>query len=379
MPVVISDRLVKRGLTFWITYPKIMTLSRRRFVFGSAAALAGKRPNFIVLLTDDQRFDTVRALWGGQVLTPHMDRLVRRGVAFTNACTQGGLTGAICMPSRAQLLTGRSVFRVHQGIVERQERPDPEMVTFPETLRRAGYQTFATGKWHNGAALFQRSFESGDNIFFGGMGDQIQLPVQPYDASGKYPKERVRPAGKFSSELFSDTAVRFLRERDRSKPYLLYVAYTSPHDPRMAPARYADLFPPSGLKLPKNFLPQHPFDNGEMKVRDEMLAGFPRTEDEIRKHLAGYYAMIAEVDAQIGRVLDAIDDDNTYVIFAGDNGLAVGQHGLMGKQNHVRPQPARPAHHQRTGGAKRPSSSDAMPPDGCVSDRCRVSGSGDER
>jgi arylsulfatase A-like enzyme len=89
--------------------------------------------------------------------------------------------------------------------------------------------------------------------------------------------------------------------------------------------------------VPKNFMPVHPFDNGEMKVRDEMLAPHPRTEAEIRKHIAAYYAMISEVDAQIGRVLDAVERSgeagNTYVMFAGDNGLAVGQHGLMGKQN----------------------------------------------
>lgn len=84
-------------------------------------------------------------------------------------------------------------------------------------------------------------------------------------------------------------------------------------------------------------MPQHPFDNGELKVRDELLAPFPRTEAEVRRHIAAYYAMISEVDAQIGRVLDAVEASphsaNTYIIFAGDNGLALGRHGLLGKQN----------------------------------------------
>ncbi len=105
----------------------------------------------------------------------------------------------------------------------------------------------------------------------------------------------------------------------------------------MAPKRFADMYSPEKMALPKNFMPQHPFDNGELKVRDELLAPFPRTEAEIRSHIAAYYAMISEVDFQIGRVLDALDASphaaNTFVIFAGDNGLAVGQHGLMGKQN----------------------------------------------
>jgi arylsulfatase A-like enzyme len=316
-------------------------MTTRRSFLGSLCAAplaaASRPPNFLFLLTDDQRFDTIRALGNSEVATPNMDRLVRRGVAFTHAQTQGGLTGAICMPSRAQILTGRTVFEVHHDIVDRQQNPDPAVLTFPEQLRKHGYETFHTGKWHTGPALFQRSFGNGAEIFFGGMSDQLKMPVQDYSPDGRYPKERARTGEKFSSELFSDAAIRFLDTRDKSKPFLLSVAYTSPHDPRMAPARFAAMFPPERVALPKNFLPQHPFDNGEMKVRDELLAPFPRTPEEIRRHIAGYYAMIAEVDYNIGRVLDALEKsgeaDNTYVLFAGDNGLAVGQHGLLGKQN----------------------------------------------
>jgi arylsulfatase A-like enzyme len=91
------------------------------------------------------------------------------------------------------------------------------------------------------------------------------------------------------------------------------------------------------VELPPNFLPEHPFDNGELRVRDEVLAGFPRDADEVRRHLGAYYAMVSHLDAHIGRVLDALRRaglaDDTLVVFAGDNGLAVGQHGLLGKQS----------------------------------------------
>ncbi len=84
-------------------------------------------------------------------------------------------------------------------------------------------------------------------------------------------------------------------------------------------------------------MPEHPFDNGELKVRDELLEKWPRTEKAIRRHLAEYYAMITHADAQMGRVLDALREsgqaENTIIVFAGDNGLALGQHGLMGKQS----------------------------------------------
>jgi arylsulfatase A-like enzyme len=306
-------------------------------VWPKSGAAAPQRPNFLILLTDDQRFDTIRALGQSEVVTPNLDRLVKRGVTFTHCQTQGGLSGAICMPSRAQLMTGRSVFQVHREIVDRQNQPDPEVLTFPEVLRRNGYVTFHTGKWHNGPVLFQRSFSQGAEIFFGGMSDQLRVPVFDYSPDGTYPKEKMRVREKFSSEMFADATVQFLRGHDQSKPFLCFTSFTSPHDPRMAPQRFADRFPEARVKIPKNFLPQHPFDNGEMKVRDELLAPFPRTEAEIRKHIAGYYAMVAEVDDNIGRILDTLEQSgaaaNTYIIFAGDNGLAVGQHGLLGKQN----------------------------------------------
>ena len=313
--------------------------NRREFL----AALAGgamparQRPNFVFLFTDDQRFDTVAALGHPVVRTPNMDRLVRRGVAFTHACTQGGLIGGICVPSRAQLMTGKSVFRVHKHIIDRAEDPDPSYVTFPQRLRESGYTTFVTGKWHNGPPLLQRSFSQGSTIFFGGMSDHLKVPVFEYNASGEYPKQQATIAKKFSSETFTDSALRFLKDRDASKPFLLYLAYTAPHDPRMAPKRFADLYRPRDIELPRNFLPEHPIDNGNLRGRDEMLAGFPRTPDEVRRHIAAYYGMISEVDSEIGRVLDTVERsgqaENTYIIWAGDNGLAVGQHGLFGKQN----------------------------------------------
>ncbi|MBA7695653.1 hypothetical protein ES703_104285 [subsurface metagenome] len=81
----------------------------------------------------------------------------------------------------------------------------------------------------------------------------------------------------------------------------------------------------------------HPFDNGDLKIRDEMLAPFPRTRVDTLRQIAEYYAMITHLDANLGRVLDALEEkgvlENTIIVFAGDNGLAVGQHGLFGKQN----------------------------------------------
>ncbi|MHC4671605.1 MAG: sulfatase-like hydrolase/transferase [Planctomycetota bacterium] len=292
-----------------------------------------KRPNILFLFTDDQRFDTIAALGNSEIKTPNMDKLVRSGMTFTHAHIMGSMSGAVCMPSRAMLMTGRTLFHL-QGAGNKIPLGHK---TLPEVLRKAGYNTFGTGKWHNGTDVYARSFTNGGKIFFGGMSDHLHVPVYDFDPAGRYSKDRRYIAGKFSSNLFSDAAIEFIKNYKDDRPFFAYVSYTAPHDPRMAPKEYADMYPPVKIRLPKNFLPQHPFDNGEMKIRDELLAPFPRTPAVIREHIAGYYWMISHLDAQIGRVLQALEAgrhaDNTIIVFSGDNGLAVGQHGLMGKQN----------------------------------------------
>lgn len=302
-------------------------------VFINSCGGGRARPNMVFLFTDDQRFDTIHALDNPRIQTPNMDRLVRRGLSFTRAHIMGGTSGAVCMPSRAMLLTGKSLFHLQNqgaGIPE-------DHIMFPEVLKEQGYKTFATGKWHNGRAAYARCFTDGGKIMFGGMSNHLKVPVYDFDVEGKYPPEKMYYGRKFSSEMFSDEAIRFIQEQDPQQRFFAYVSYTAPHDPRMAPQEFAALYPPEEIELPANFMPRHPFDNGEMAIRDENLAPFPRTPDVVREHIAAYYAMISHLDFHLGRVLDALEMkgliDNTVIILAGDNGLAVGQHGLMGKQN----------------------------------------------
>jgi len=299
----------------------------------------GRRPNILFLFTDDQRFDTIGALNNPEVHTPNLDRLVRRGTTFTHAFIQGSTVGAVCVCSRAMLLTGKSLWRsIPEGRKPYGNESLDGMTLWPEVFRQAGYRTFGTGKWHNGRHSYARSFTGGGNIFFGGMSDHLAVPINDFDPTGSYAQEDRRMGEKFSSVLFSDAAVEFIKGRKGiEQPFFAYVSYTAPHDPRMAPKEFADLYPPEKIALPPNFLPEHPFDNGDMRLRDEKLAPWPRTPAIVREHMAAYYAMITHVDAQIGRVLQALEEsgqaDNTLIIFTGDNGLAVGQHGLLGKQN----------------------------------------------
>lgn len=299
-------------------------------------SLASTRPpNVLFLFSDDQRFDTIHALGNREIQTPNLDRLVRRGFAFTHAFCMGAQQGAVCVPSRAMLMTGRSLFRATttptSGAIP------TALPLWPEVMRRAGYDTIGIGKWHNDCASYARAFTAGGPVFFGGMSDHTKVAVHDFDPTGKYAKERERTATAFSSELFADAAVDFLCRRRSEKPFFLYIAFTAPHDPRTPPKEFADLYPPARITLPKNFLPEHPFDNGELKVRDEALLPWPRTRESVRREIAAYYGMITHLDAQIGRVLQALEDsgqaDNTIILFAADNGLAVGRHGLLGKQS----------------------------------------------
>ena len=318
-----------------------------RKVFYSIAALSslscslwakGKEAkNILFLLVDDMQKTCIHAYGNNQVVSPNIDGIIDQGVSFMHTYTNGSLGGALSMPSRAMIMTGRGVYQVSgDGAVIPEQH-----VTLPELLRNNGYETFATGKWHADKKSFNRSFVMGDNIFFGGMhsyetNGHVSPRLNHYDPEGKY--DQPFTGEKFSSEMFADAAVGYLNKRSKKdKPFFAFVAFTSPHDPRMQHPDYGHDYKADDIELPVNYLPQHPFDNGELKIRDEVLLPFPRTEEMVKKDLADYYGMVSEVDYQIGRILNTLKEkgelDNTIIVFAGDNGLAVGRHGLLGKQN----------------------------------------------
>ncbi|MEN6575006.1 MAG: sulfatase-like hydrolase/transferase [Phycisphaerales bacterium] len=316
-------------------------MNRRDFLrfVASGAALAvlpcvlkatGKgKPNILFLFADDQRADTIGALGNPHIRTPNLDKLAASGFAFRGNYCFGGNSGAVCVPSRAMLMSGKTWFHVDIASLK-----DAKLL--PEVLHENGYVTFGTGKWHNGQASWLRAFQQGRNIFFGGMSDHTRVPVRDLGPDGKLTAERT--GEKFSSELFADSAIEFLRGHDGKKPFFAYVAFTVPHDPRMPPEAYREMYYRDLPPVPANFLPQHPFDNGMMKGgRDENLAAWPRTESIIRDQLAEYYGAITHLDGQVGRILDALEQtgqaDNTLVIYAADQGLALGSHGLLGKQS----------------------------------------------
>lgn len=310
-----------------------------------------KKPNIILIFTDDQRFDTIAALGNEVIQTPNMDFLVRNGTSFTRAYIPGGTEAAVCMPSRAMLHTGRTLFHL-QGNGE--EIPEDHTL-LGEHLNANGYHTWATGKWHNGKSAFNRSFEDGAEIMFGGMADHWNVPAFNYDSFGEYSSKIPMiqtpsktnvitwrqadhiPSGVHSSELFADSACQWLSKYKSNDPYFMYVSFMAPHDPRTMPQEFLEMYKPEDIELPRNFASEYIYDHGVGGIRDELLAKYPRDANEVKRHLAEYYGMITHLDAEIGKIIQKIKDrgefENTLFIFAGDNGLALGQHGLMGKQS----------------------------------------------
>jgi arylsulfatase A-like enzyme len=329
-------------------FPKRATMARRHlgalgFVLLAVTCLAcGKRgtekhpdaappdrPNILFLFTDDQRADAVGAYGNPYVRTPTVDALARRGFSFREAHIMGSHHGAVCAPSRAMLMSGRTLFHVYDDL--------DSVETFPEVLGRNGYVTFGTGKWHQSRESFARSFQHGRNVFFGGMSDHEAVPLQHRLPDGGF--SEVEVAG-FSTDLFVDAAIEFLEGHaatDAATPFLAYVAFTAPHDPRTPPEEYRAMYAGPGQPLPPNFMPVHPFNNGWMTGRDEQLAAWPRAPGVIREQTGEYYGLITHVDTRIGDLLATLHRtglaDRTVVVLAGDNGLALGSHGLLGKQS----------------------------------------------
>lgn len=257
----------------------------------------GRKPNVLFLFTDDQRPDCIGALGNEHIKTPNMDKLVHRGFTFTHTYCMGSSRPNVCLPSRIQTMTGRHMFSIEGRV---------RTPSWPEAMSRAGYATIRSGK--EGSHYGGREFDENHAIR-----RSVQTPV-----------------------THVDNVLKFIRNRS-GKPFFAYVAFGGPHDPQHATDTYYDMYDADKIPLPQRFRPLHPFDNGEMTIRDEKTLPWPRTPETVKGKLARYYASITYIDAQIGRLIGALEEmgelDNTLVIFSSDNGLSMGDHGLLGKQN----------------------------------------------
>jgi len=353
----------KKNLRYLQSITKLLLfLSFYATIAQNTSTASEEKPNVLIIYTDDHRYTGVHALGNQEVETPNMDSLVKDGISFSNTYLMGAFSGATCVPSRAMLLSGRNLFQLEgQGHVIPKSH-----TTIGETFKKAGYYTHIVGKWHQDNNSLVRSFDSGDKIMGRGLylTDHFRMPLWDWDKEGKFSKDDAyllvydkegkvirrslndqdkkgpfgtEDIGPHTSEIFAKSASQFISQYDKEQPFLMYLAFHAPHDPRQAPDVYKKIYDVNRIKLPPSYMLQHPFDNGHMVLRDEELAPWPRTKQVVQQQLADYYAIISHLDAQIGSVIKTLKEsgnyNNTLIILAGDSGLAVGNHGLIGKQN----------------------------------------------
>ncbi len=311
------------------------------FIFGCKE----EKPNIIFLFSDDQSFKAVHALGNDEIITPTMDKLAEEGITFTHAYNMGGWNGAVCVASRAMLISGRSIWRAQQ-ISDHYSKNEDIDKTWPKLMQTAGYDTYMTGKWHVNAKP-KDIFNHVGHVLRGMPWDTPEGYNRPQNVNdtlwqpwkkefGGYWK-----GGKHWSEVVKDDALSFIDSAAlKEKPFFMYIAFNAPHDPRQSPKEYVDMYPLESIAVPESYMPTYPYAEtmgAGQNLRDEKLAPFPRTEYSIKVNRQEYYAITSHLDDQIKDILDALDKkglkENTYIFFTSDHGLACGEHGLMGKQN----------------------------------------------
>jgi arylsulfatase A-like enzyme len=294
-----------------------------------------RRPNILFIIVDDQSPFDLRIYEPNSTLqTPVLDRIAAEGMVFEAAYHMGSFVGAVCTPSRHMMMCGRTVWHLPIGPgAGRHCPPDLERNTMAAVFNRAGYATMRTCKPGN-------SYQAADELF---------AVRKIADKRGGSDRE--------GSAWHADQVLNYLNEREAAgdaRPFLVFFGFSHPHDPRDGKpellAKYGAInhtdknsWPPANPKqppLPVNYLPAHPFPHGHPDLRDEVaVSGVWEHRDErtIRNEIGRYFACSEDIDTQIGRVLDKLaamgELSNTYVFYTADHGIAIGRHGLQGKQN----------------------------------------------
>jgi arylsulfatase A-like enzyme len=303
------------------------------------AATKQERPNILFIIVDDQSpFDLKTYSRESTLDTPVLDNLASEGMVFDGAYHMGAWAGAVCTPSRHMVMSGRTVWHIPgrrnpndgNGNLVPADLPEHTMAAI---FNRAGYDTMRTCKEGN-------SYKAANEKF-----------TVRHDSTKRGDTDET------GSAWHAKQVLNYLRDRQAnndSDPFMIYYGFSHPHDPRNGKVdlltKYGAVnhtdknsLPPANPKqpaLPVNYLPAHPFPHGHPRLRDEVkVSGVWEKRDErtIRNELGREYACSENIDIQIGKVLEKLDEmgelENTYIIYTSDHGMAIGRHGLQGKQN----------------------------------------------
>jgi len=319
------------GVTYYYVVTAVNLVGAESGLSAEVNATPTNRPNFVFIIVDDMAPHAIGPYGNAVCQTPVLDQLAADGMLFHGAHHMGSWSGAVCSPSRRMIMCGRTVWRIpgrpNGGGPVPADMPDH---TLPAVFNAAGYDTFRTCKNGN-------SYDAANALF-------------------TVRKDATKRNGTDSdgSAWHADRVLDYLQARIDSSdvaPFLIYYGFSHPHDPRHGKpdllTKYGAVDPgppatpnPAAPPLQDNYLFEHPFFHGHHNLRDETKVqgvGTNRNEATIRNELGKEYACIENIDTQVGRVLQKLDEmgelDNTYIFFTADHGIAVGRHGLTGKQN----------------------------------------------
>lgn len=279
------------------------------------AAEPAPRPNFIFLITDDQRWDALgvvqkemgdkaRFPW---IRTPNMDRIANEGVRFRNAF----VVNSLCAPSRACFLSGQ--YSHLNGVANNHTAFPAENITWASQLRKSGYVTGYFGKWHQGKQEERPGFDEYASFIGQGKYEDCAINVNG----------QITPSKGWVDDVTTNYAMEFIR-RHRGKPFAMTLGFKSPHDPRTPPARSKNLYPE---ETPR------PVPNMNLTAVFRQSGGGGAGPENIRN----YFRCISAVDDNIGKILSLLDDlklaEDTVIVFWGDNGYYFGEHGLGDKRS----------------------------------------------
>jgi arylsulfatase A-like enzyme len=311
------------------------------------------RYNVLFIISDDLR-PTLGCYGNPIVKTPNIDALAARGVRFDRAYAQFPL----CNPSRSSLLNGR--YPTQTGVMDNNtyfRKPHPEFVTLPQYFKNQGYASLRTGKIFHGGIDDLISWTEGGEPFDPNIVNRPPSPV----ATGQGARETDDPEGPANRPVRASTSDRIVvldgegeshgdyqiasraidyLERYKDKPFFLAVGFNKPHSPPTAPKKFFDRYDVNKIPLPPDFNthPQAPSGFPDISIphrNADLFIGRESSPAEAREMIRAYYASTSFMDAQVGRVIEALDRlhlrDNTIIVFWGDHGYHLGEKGKWSK------------------------------------------------
>ncbi len=315
-------------------------------LFASALVGAEEKPNLLIILTDDQRYDAMGFLGHPFLETPALDRIAREGVHFKNAV----VTTSLCSPSRASILTG--LYAHNHRVVDNYNPFSDKLVFFPKYLQDVGYETAFIGKWHMGGEIDhpQPGFDhwvafKGQGVYFADPADSKvkgryvpQVSRDGLNVNG----ERVPQKG-YITDVLTDYATDWLEGRSGNKPWMLYLSHKAVHADFLPANRHAYSYENETFEKPVTWF-DHPglFRDVPLWVQNQRNSRHGvefayYTNLDIGTYYKRYCETIRAIDDSTGAVLKALEDrgelDNTVILFMADNGFLFGERGLIDKRN----------------------------------------------